>query len=203
MFTIWFTGLSGAGKTTISSNLLVELRNRGLRAEWLDGDLIRANFSQELGYSKRDRDINVRRIGFVSHLLNKNGVVSVVAAIAPYQEAREANRSLIGEYIEVFVDRPLEALVENDTKCLYRRALAGEITNLTGVNDPYEAPDDPDVHLDTHRESVEESLSNVLDHLCSRELVPGGPTLCRETSFTLQDELDWRRKLAELGYAKP
>ena len=200
-FTIWFTGLSGAGKTTLSKAVYLEVRRRGLAAEWLDGDIIRSNFSQELTFSRRDRDINVGRIGFVSHLLNKNNVVSVVAAIAPYEQARAKNRALLGNYVEVFVDCPLDVVARRDVKGLYARALAGEIENFTGVSDPYEPPVDPEVVAHTDVEDVDASVRKVICHLEAEGHLPGAgstPTC----SFCEEDELRWRKRLAELGFAK-
>jgi adenylylsulfate kinase len=201
MFTLWFTGLSGAGKTTLSKQVYLELKRRSLAAEWLDGDIIRANFSQELGFSRRDRDINVKRLGFVSHLLNKNGVVSVVAAIAPYAQAREDNRGLIGEYVEVFCDCPLQVVAERDVKGLYDRAFKGEIPRFTGVSDPYEAPESPELRVRTEAETVEESAAKVLDHLEACGYVPEAEQ-CRFSSFSEDQEMNWRRWLADIGYAR-
>ncbi len=200
-FTLWFTGLSGAGKTTLSKRIYLEIRRLGYKAEWLDGDLIRANFSQELGFSKRDRDINVRRLGFISHLLNKNGIVSVVAAISPYREVRETNRRLLGSYLEVFCDCPLGALVARDPKGLYKRALAGEIPNFTGVSDPYEPPLHPDVHVHTDSESVDESFARVMANLRGRSLLPPEDQ-CVLCEYGEEDEASWRTWLAELGYCR-
>jgi len=200
-FTIWFTGLSGAGKTTLSSRVYLELKRRSLAAEWIDGDIIRANFSQELGFSKRDRDINVRRIGFVSHLLSKNGVISVVAAIAPYAEARRANRSLIGRYVEVFCSCPLEVVEKRDVKGLYARARRGEIPNFTGVSDPYEPPEEPEVVVHTDRETPGESVSRILSYLERNGLVPPRER-CRLKEYSEEDERRVREALASLGYAK-
>jgi len=200
-FTIWFTGLSGAGKSTLSSNIYYELRRRGLEAELLDGDIIRNNFSQELGFSKRDRDMNVRRIGFVSHLLNKHGVVSVVAAIAPYREAREANRALIGDYVEVFVNCPLDVTEKRDPKGLYARARAGEIPNFTGVSAPYEAPVLPEIEVFTDRESVEDCLQRITEALEWSGRIPVAP----ERPYCLDAEREealWRDRLAGLGFAR-
>lgn len=200
-FTIWFTGISGAGKSTLSKAVYTDIRKRGLAAELLDGDLIRANFSQELTYSKRDRDINVRRIGFVSHLLNRNGVISVVAAIAPYAEARASNRALLGNYIEVFCDCSVEAAIARDPKGLYKRALAGEIKHFTGISDPYEEPESPDIVAHTDSESIEASVCRILTELESRTLIPSAVG-CSPGVFNEEDEERWKARLRELGYAR-
>jgi adenylylsulfate kinase len=200
-FTLWFTGLSGAGKSTLSRKVYYELRRRGLAAELLDGDLIRNNFGQELGFSKKDRDINVRRIGFVSHLLSKHDVISVVAAIAPYREAREANRALIGDYVEVFVNCPLEVTEKRDPKGLYARARTGEISNFTGVSDPYEAPPSPEIEVFTDRESVEDCYCRILEVLERSGRIPAVTErpLCLDAE---REEAIWRNRLADLGFAK-
>ena len=178
--TIWLTGLSGAGKSTVANELYGHLKGRGKRVEVLDGDVIRTNLSKGLGFSKEDRDTNIRRIGFVSKLLTRNGVTVIVAAISPYREVRDEVRSEIGDFIEVFVDCPLDELVKRDVKGLYAKALAGELPNFTGVSDPYEEPLNPEVSLSTDSESVEESASKVLSKL--REL---GYLPAEEVSFQL------------------
>jgi len=200
-FTLWFTGLSGAGKTTLSRCVFLELRRRGLAAELLDGDIIRTNFSSELGFSRHDRDVNVRRIGFVSHLLNRHGVISVVAAIAPYAQARAQNRELLENYVEVFVDCPLEVTERRDVKGLYARARAGQIANFTGVSDPYEAPVDAEIVCHTDREDVAASVGKVVDALEGCGLVPPAEQ-CRSVEACEQDDRQWRSRLALLGYAK-
>jgi adenylyl-sulfate kinase len=161
--TLWFTGLSGAGKTTLSQRIALELRDRGLKVEELDGDVIRQFLSSGLGYSKEDRDTNIRRIGFVSRLLSRNGIIAVVAAISPYCAIRDEMRRKQGSarFIEIFVDCPLEVLIERDVKGLYRRAIRGEIQNFTGVSDPYEPPKHPEIHVRTDRESVEQSVAKI------------------------------------------
>ncbi|MGH2456131.1 MAG: adenylyl-sulfate kinase [Candidatus Limnocylindria bacterium] len=165
-FTIWFTGLSGAGKSTVAAILERELRDRGRRVEVLDGDVIRTNLSKGLGFSKEDRDTNIRRIGWVCEVLSRNDVVAIAAAISPYREIRDEIRSKIGRFVEVYVEAPLEVLADRDVKGLYRKAMAGEIQNFTGVNDPYEPPLDPEVvcHTDD-RETPEESAAKVLARL--------------------------------------
>jgi adenylyl-sulfate kinase len=170
-FTLWFTGMSGAGKSTISERVTARLRDHGRRVELLDGDVVRTNLSQGLGFSKEDRDINVQRIGFVCELLSRNGVAAVVAAISPYRAARESLRSRIPNFVEVFVDCPLEVLSSRDVKGLYKKALAGEIPHFTGVSDPYEAPVEPDLLIRSDQESVEQSVQRVWAMLKGRELI--------------------------------
>lgn len=199
-FTIWFTGLSGAGKSTNSYQTYMELKKRSLKVELLDGDIIRTNFSQGLGFSKQDRDINVRRIGFVSYLLNKNGIISIVAAIAPYQKTRRLNRQLIGNYIEAFCDCPLDALEKRDPKGLYQRARAGEIQNFTGISDPYEAPQDPEIQLKTGTETEQESFQNVISYLEAQRYIPT-KSECQYCEYTEEDELETRQHLITLGFA--
>jgi len=171
-FTIWFTGLSGAGKTTIAEALAPVLRERGLKVESLDGDVVRTNLSKGLGFSKEDRDTNILRIGFVSHLLSRNGVVVLASAISPYRDVRDEVRCQIGDFVEVYVQCPLDALVKRDVKGLYEKALRGEIANFTGVSDPYEEPLNPEVVVETDKETVEESLAKVLAALEERGYLP-------------------------------
>ena len=173
-FTVWFTGLSGAGKSTLATLLAAELRKRGLRVEILDGDEVRTNLSKGLGFSKEDRDTNIKRIGYVCKLLSRNGVVAISAAISPYKEVRDFNRAQIGRFIEVYVQCSIEALTRRDVKGLYKQALAGELKNFTGVSDPYEPPTSPDVLVDSERQTVEESLKSILGHLEQRRLIPSG-----------------------------
>jgi adenylyl-sulfate kinase len=146
---VWFTGLSGAGKTTIADALVPELRAAGKKVEVLDGDVVRTHLSKGLGFSREDRDTNIARIAFVSHLLARNGVVVLVAAISPYRSTRDAARATIGDFVEVHVAPPLEECIKRDTKGLYKKALAGEIPQFTGVSDPYEAPENPEIAIDT------------------------------------------------------
>ncbi|MGD8719272.1 MAG: adenylyl-sulfate kinase [Candidatus Zixiibacteriota bacterium] len=196
-FTIWFTGLSGAGKTTISEIVEKELRARGKKVEVLDGDVVRTNLSKGLGFSKEDRDINIRRIGFVCHILSRNGVVAIAAAISPYQEIRDENRKLIGDFVEVFCKCPLEALVERDVKGLYKKALAGEIKNFTGVSDPYEDPESPEVVCLTDSETPEASAARVIAKLEEMGyLAPAGS----EGVYSEEEEEKVRKRLEALGY---
>jgi adenylylsulfate kinase len=164
-FTLWFTGLSGAGKTTISKRIADDLRARGLKVEVLDGDVVRENLSKGLGFSKEDRDTNIRRIGWVCEVLTRNGVVAIAAAISPYRAIREENRAKIGRFVEVYCQAPIEVLTERDVKGLYKKALAGEIKNFTGVDDPYEPPFGAEVTIYSDRETVQESSAKVLRKL--------------------------------------
>ena len=166
---LWLTGLSGAGKSTIAERVAADLRRRGRRVEVLDGDAIRENLSKGLGFSKEDRDTNIRRIGYVAELLARNGVVVIVAAISPYRAVRDEVRERIDRFVEVHVHCSLDELVRRDVKGLYRRALAGEIPHFTGVSDPYEQPLDPEVTVDTAVESVDESVLRVLAALDETE----------------------------------
>lgn len=164
-FTLWFTGLSGAGKSTISTLVERELRERGHRVELLDGDVVRTNLSKGLGFSKEDRDENVRRIGFVCQLLSRNGVAAIAAFISPYREIRDEVRQKIENFVEVYVECPLDTLIERDVKGLYKRALAGEISNFTGVSDPYEPPLNPEVVVKTSEETPEQSVAAIMGKL--------------------------------------
>ena len=174
-FTLWFTGLSGAGKTTLTNALVPKLRARGVKVEVLDGDEVRANLSKGLGFSKEDRDTNIRRIGYVSRLLARNGVAVIAAAISPYREIRDEVRGGIeadgAVFVEVFVKASLDALVARDVKGLYKKALAGEIKQFTGVSDPYEEPLNPELVVVTDSETVEESAAKILTRLEELNLI--------------------------------
>jgi adenylyl-sulfate kinase len=164
-FTLWFTGLSGAGKSTLANMLADELRARGHRVEVLDGDEVRTNLSKGLGFSKEDRDTNIRRIGYVCNLLARNGVIAISAAISPYREVRDEVRGLHKRFFEVFVKCPIDTLAERDVKGLYKKALKGEIANFTGISDPYEEPLNPELVVETHLESREQSFQRLLAQL--------------------------------------
>ena len=165
-FTLWFTGLSGAGKTTIAEIVERELRGKFGQVEVLDGDIVRTTLSKGLGFSKEDRDTNILRIGFVANLLTRNGVGVIVSAISPFKEARDQVRRNIGEdFIEVFVDAPLEVCAERDVKGLYEKAFTGEIEHFTGVSDPYEPPAAPELHIKTNEEEPQESARRVIAKL--------------------------------------
>jgi adenylyl-sulfate kinase len=161
-FTVWLTGLSGAGKSTIASELERRLRERELGVEVLDGDVVRTHLSKGLGFSKEDRDTNIRRIAFVASLLTRHGVAVVTAAISPYRAVRDEARQMIGRFVEVYVECPLDELTRRDVKGLYAKALRGEIANFTGVSDPYEPPLAPEVVARTDRETVAESVGKIL-----------------------------------------
>lgn len=160
--TVWLTGLSGAGKTTISQALEKELRSRGCKVEVLDGDIVRQHLAKGLGFSKEDRDENIRRIGFVANLLTRNDVIVIVSAISPYREIREELKQKIGNFMEVFVNAPLEVCEQRDVKGLYKKARAGEIKGFTGIDDPYEQPLNPDIECRTAKEKVTESVSKIM-----------------------------------------
>lgn len=164
-FTIWFTGLSGSGKTTLSRIVERELRTRGYRVEVLDGDVVRENLSKGLGFSKEDRDINIRRIGFVCELLTRNGVIAISAAISPYRAIRDENRAHIGRFVEVYAKCPIDVLAERDVKGLYKKAMRGEIKHFTGIDDPYEPPLNPEVVFESDKETEEESAARVIAKL--------------------------------------
>ncbi|NJO40375.1 MAG: adenylyl-sulfate kinase [Cyanobacteria bacterium CRU_2_1] len=160
--TVWFTGLSGAGKTTIRMAVEQELRSQGYKVEVLDGDIVRQNLTKGLGFSKDDRDENIRRIGFVAHLLTRNDVIVLVSAISPYRTIRDEVRQKIGNFIEVYVNAPLEVCEQRDVKGLYKKARAGEIKQFTGIDDPYEPPISPEVECKTDRETLEDCTAQVL-----------------------------------------
>ena len=162
---IWFTGLSGSGKTTIAHVVEEKLLDAGVGVEILDGDVVRENLSKGLGFSKEDRDTNIRRIAFVAHLLQRNGTFVLTAAISPYREIRNEARAMIKDFVEVYADAPLEVCEERDVKGLYAKARAGEIKGFTGIDDPYEAPENAEVVVKTGELSVEESAQAVIDKL--------------------------------------
>jgi adenylylsulfate kinase len=165
--TLWLTGLSGSGKTTISSVVAERLKALGYGVEVLDGDMVRQNLASELGFSKKDRDENIRRIAFVAHLLTRNNVIVIVAAISPYRALREEIRQRIGDFVEVFVNSPLEVCEKRDIKGLYKKARTGLVKNFTGVDDPYEPPLNAEIECKTDQESIIESSTKILAKLSS------------------------------------
>jgi adenylylsulfate kinase len=198
-FTLWFTGMSGAGKTTLARAVETILRDRGLKVEVLDGDVVRTNLSKGLGFSKEDRDINIKRIGFVCKLLTRNGVAAIGSAISPYRAVRDYIREDIGRFVEVYCSCPLEVLIERDVKGLYKKALAGEIENFTGVSDPYEEPLNAEVVVHSDSESLEESVGKILSKLEELGYVPqasesGDEVYSKEEEQVLED------RLKALGY---
>ncbi len=196
-FTLWFTGLSGSGKSTLATAVAEELRKRSLKVEILDGDVVRTNLSKGLGFSKEDRDINIRRIGFVCNLLTRNEVVAIAAAISPYKAIRDENRALIKRFIEVYCECPLEVLAERDVKGLYKKAMAGEIKGFTGVDDPYEAPENPEIRIRSDKETVAESVNKILRTLELMGHIPADPMA---GAIPAEEEARIKQRLAELGY---
>ena len=195
-FTIWFTGLSCSGKSTLSRRVETELRRRGFnKVEVLDGDVVRTNLSKGLGFSKEDRDANIKRIGFVCKLLSRNGVIAIAAAISPYREIRDFNRREIGNFVEVYCKCPLKVCIERDVKGLYKKALAGEIKDYTGVDDPYEEPLNPEVILETDRESHEESVAKIIRKLEALGYIPA-----EEAVYSAEEEEKVKKRLEGWGY---
>jgi len=204
-FTLWMTGLSGSGKTTLAKMAEQEIRSRGLKVEVLDGEEFRTHLSQGLGFSKEDRDMNIRRIGFVCHLLARNGIVAVASAISPYRTLRDEIRKHIGAFIEVYVKCPLETCIQRDEKGLYRKARAGEIAHVTGISDPYEEPLNPEVIVETDQETPEESLAKILQKLEDLDYLPGQPreeaeSIPEEEVYSIEEEDKIKKRLQDLGY---
>lgn len=195
-FTLWFTGLSGSGKSTLAQWMRDVIRERGLKAELLDGDEVRQNLSKGLGYSKEDRDTNIRRIGYVCHLLTRNDVVAIAAAISPYREIRDENRRLIGRFVEVYCQCDLETLKARDPKGMYEKALRGEIKNFTGVSDPYEPPENAEVICDTSAEEVEASAARIAAKLEELGFLPAPEA----EVYTPEEEEAIKKRLQDLGY---
>ncbi len=198
-FTLWFTGMSGSGKTTLARAVERILRDRGLKVEVLDGDVVRTNLSKGLGFSKEDRDTNIKRIGFVCKLLTRNGVVAVGSAISPYREVRDYVRRDIGRFVEVYCRCPLDVLVQRDVKGLYKKALDGEIDNFTGISDPYEEPLNPEVVVDTDKEAPERSVAGIVRKLEELAYIPEAPQE-EEGAYSEEEEKMLEDKLKALGY---
>ena len=171
-FVLWMTGLSGAGKTTIALVLEKELKERGIKIERLDGDVVRESLTRDLGFSKEDRTKNIERITFVAKLLSRNGVGCVCSFISPYQSVRDHVRAHTTNFLEVYIDAPLDVVIDRDVKGLYKKALAGEIPNFTGISDPFEAPEEPDIHIRTDQQTPEESAAEIIAQLEAMDYVP-------------------------------
>jgi adenylyl-sulfate kinase len=188
--------MSGAGKTALALLLEKELRARGLRVERLDGDIVRQSLTRDLGFSKEDRDRNIERVTFVAKLLTRNGVAVLCSFISPYRAVRAQVREEVGNFVEVYCHASLETLIERDVKGLYKKAIAGEIENFTGISDPYEAPENPDVVIDSGAEAVEESLAKILRKLEELGYVPPAAG----TPYSAEEEAEVEARLAALGY---
>jgi adenylylsulfate kinase len=170
-FTIWFTGLSGSGKSTLSEAVIKRFQQHGRNVEVLDGDVVRTHLSKGLGFSREDRDTNIKRIAFVCSLLSRNGVICISAAISPYREAREWARQEIGNFVEVYVKCPIEVCRQRDVKGLYKLVDEGKIRNFTGVDDPYEEPLNPELIVETDKETLEESVEHIFHKLVELEYI--------------------------------
>lgn len=213
-FTLWFTGLSGAGKSTLARQVESELRARGHRVELLDGDVVRTHLSKGLGFSREDRDTNILRIGYVCGLLSRNGVIAISAAISPYRDVRDHVRAEIGDFVEVYVDTPLEECIRRDVKGLYRQALDGQILAFTGVSDPYEPPLAPEITVHTTGQSVADSVAHILAWLETRGYVEPAPvqvsasgyaqtevqTEVQTDAYSAEEEAEVSARLEALGY---
>jgi adenylyl-sulfate kinase len=196
-FTLWFTGLPSSGKSTLARKVEEIILERGMNVEVLDGDEVRENLSKGLGFSKEDRDINIRRIGWVSKILARNGVVAIGAAISPYKAIRDEVRGWHDRFVEVYVEASIECLTERDVKGLYKKALAGEIKGFTGVDDPYEAPDNPEIHVNSETETVDESLGTIIRTLELMNFIPGADA---ESEYSEEEEEKIKARLKDLGY---
>jgi adenylylsulfate kinase len=192
-FTIWFTGLSGSGKSTLSEIIEERLKARGRNVEILDGDIVRTHLSKGLGFSREDRDTNIKRIAFVCGLLTRNGVICISAAIAPYSEAREWARHEIKNFVEVYVKCPIEVCRQRDVKGLYKLVDEGKIKNFTGVDDPYEEPEHPELVIETDKESIEESVERIFAKLVELGYLEAEETNEDESKVVTD-------RLAALGY---
>jgi adenylyl-sulfate kinase len=195
--TIWFTGMSGAGKTALAIPLEEKLRQRGLKVERLDGDIVRQSLTRDLGFSKEDRDKNIERVTFVAKLLTRNGVAVLCSFISPYRAVRAKVKEEVGNFVEVYCYAPLETLVERDVKGWYKKALAGEVKDFTGISAPYEEPEDPDVKIDSSIETIEESLDKILRTLEQLGYVPPAE---EPEPYTADEEAEVEARLAALGY---
>jgi adenylyl-sulfate kinase len=195
-FTLWFTGLPCSGKSTLAEIVARELQRLGHGVEVLDGDVVRTHLTKGLGFSKEDRDENIRRIGFVCKLLSRHGAAAIAAAISPYRSVRDEVRGTIENFVEVYVDTPLEICIQRDVKGMYKKALAGEMKHFTGIDDPYEPPLNPEVIIHAQKETPEESAQRIMGKLIELGLVqPDGIPL-----ISAADEEKIRTRLVQLGY---
>jgi adenylylsulfate kinase len=192
-FTLWFTGLSGSGKSTLSDHVERHLRAQGYCVEVLDGDIVRTHLSKGLGFSREDRDTNIKRIAFVCSLLTRNGVICISAAIAPYREAREWARQQIGNFVEVYAKCPIEICQQRDVKGLYKLVEDGKLKNFTGVDDPYEEPEHPELVIETDKETIEESVERIFAKLIELGYLSAEETPDEESKIVTD-------RLANLGY---
>ncbi len=197
--TVWFTGMSGAGKTALAIPLEKMLKERGLKVERLDGDIVRQSLTRDLGFSKEDRDKNIERVTFVAKLLTRNGVAVLCSFISPYREVRANVKKEVGNFVEVYCYASLETLMARDVKGLYKKALAGEIQNFTGISDPYEAPENPDVQIDSGAETIEESLAKIMSKLEELGYVPSAQD-SEDSAYTDGEEAEIEARLTALGY---
>jgi adenylyl-sulfate kinase len=195
--TVWFTGMSGAGKTALAIPLEEKLRQRGLKVERLDGDIVRQSLTRDLGFSKEDRDKNIERVTFVAKLLTRNGVAVLCSFISPYRAVRAKVKEEVGNFVEVYCYAPLETLIERDVKGWYKKALAGEVKDFTGISAPYEEPENPDVMIDSSTETIEESLDKILRKLEQLGYVPPAE---EPKPYTADEEAEVEARLAALGY---
>jgi adenylylsulfate kinase len=195
-FTLWFTGLPCSGKSTLAEIIAPELARRGRTVDILDGDIVRTNLTKGLGFSKEDRDENIRRIGFVCGLITKHGGIAISAAISPYRSVRDEVRSKIENFVEVFVDTPLELCIQRDVKGMYKKAIAGEMKNFTGISDPYEPPLNAEIVIQTQKESEQESAARILGSLERMGLIEPA----HEPAYTSSEAEKIRERLEKLGY---
>jgi adenylylsulfate kinase len=195
-FTLWFTGLSGAGKTTLGKKIQKTLLKRGMNIELLDGDVVRTNLSKGLGFSKEDRDTNIRRIGFVASLLARNNTICIAAAISPYQVIRDEVRAMHENFVEVYTECRLEKLEERDTKGLYKKARAGEIKGFTGIDDPYDEPTNPEIVVHTENEGIDESVDKIIRYLELKGLVASA----EDDGISSEEESQIKGKLKSLNF---
>ena len=199
-FTLWFTGLSGSGKTALAKALVPVLRERGVNVERLDGDIVRQSLTKDLGFSAEDRNTNIERVTFVAKLLTRNGVAVLCSFISPYIARRDQSRAEIGNFVECYVECPLEVLVERDVKGLYKKAMAGEIKNFTGVSDPYEPPPNAEIVVNSATQTIEESMAIILRRLEELGYLPKQEATEEDGVYSAEEEQEVEERLRALGY---